>query len=65
MKKSTGNNLYYTVDYEWIDFQGAIAYVGVCSFKLTGFKEVQQLIFNDAPGSRKKGEVIAPIKYHE
>ncbi|SEN98147.1 hypothetical protein SAMN05660816_01801 [Niastella yeongjuensis] len=36
-------NLYYTNDHEWIDFQGVVAYVGVCRFKLSGFKEIHKI----------------------
>jgi len=64
MKKITSRDLYYTSDHEWIDFQGSVAYVGVCSFKLTGFKEIEQIIFNESPGFIKKGEAIAAVTYH-
>jgi glycine cleavage system H protein len=63
--KSRDKDLYYTKDHEWIDFQGTVAYVGVCSFKLIGFREVQQIVFNESPGFRKKGEVIASVKYND
>ena len=42
----TSADLYYTKDHEWISFQGAVAYTGVCTFKLIGFKEIQQVDFN-------------------
>jgi glycine cleavage system H protein len=58
-------DLYYTRDHEWIDFQGTVAYVGICNFKLIGFREVQQIIFNGSTGFRKKGEVIATVKYND
>jgi len=64
-EKSNKKNLYYTNDHEWIDFQGTIAYIGVCSFKLTGFKEIQQITFNEPSGFRKHDEVIATIKYND
>ncbi len=57
--------MYYTDDYEWIDFQGAVAYAGICSFKLTGFKQIQEVNFRDPSGFKKKGEVIATIKYND
>lgn len=63
--KSRDKDLYYTKDHEWIDFQGTVAYVGVCSFKLIGFREVQQIVFNESTGFRKKGEVIASVKYND
>lgn len=62
MENSAYKNLYYTKDHEWIEFQGSVAYVGICSFKLTGFREVQQIIFNIRSGFKKQGEVIAIIK---
>jgi len=58
-------DLYYTRDHEWIDFQGTVAYVGICSFKLIGFREVQQIIFKGSTGFRKKGDVIASVKYND
>jgi len=38
--KAAKRDLYYTNDHEWIDFQGTIAYTGICLFKLLGFKEI-------------------------
>jgi len=64
-EKSNKKNLYYTKDHEWIDFQGTVAYVGVCSFKLTGLKEIQQITFNEPSGFRKQDEVIATIRYND
>jgi glycine cleavage system H protein len=58
-------DLYYTNDHDWIDFQGKVAYVGVCRFKLTGFREVQQLILKEPLGFRAKGEIIATIRYND
>jgi glycine cleavage system H protein len=63
--KSNYKDRYYTKDHEWIDFQGTVAYVGICGFKLLGFKEIHQISFNDSSGFRKKGEVIATIKYND
>ncbi len=63
--KSTNKDLYYTNDHEWIDFQGSVAYTGVCSFKLLGFKEIHQLQFKAPPGFLKKGDLIATIKYND
>jgi glycine cleavage system H protein len=64
-ERSTNKDLYYTTDHEWIDFQGSIAYIGVCQFKLLGFKEVHQIGFRETSGFSKKGEVIAVIKYKD
>ena len=64
-KKNSTKDLYYTTDHEWIDFQGAIAYVGICKFKLTGFKQVQEINFKEPEGFKKQGDVIATIKFNE
>lgn len=63
--KDMKRNLYYTYDHEWIDFQGSVAYVGVCHFKLSGFKEIQQIIFAEISALINQGEVIASIKYDD
>ncbi|MBZ5856914.1 glycine cleavage system protein H [Flavihumibacter profundi] len=64
-KKSNLKDLYYTNDHEWIDFKGTIAFVGICGFKLTGFKEIQQIIFSELSGFKKQGEIIAKIRYND
>ena len=58
-------DLYYTNDHDWIDFQGKVAYVGVCRFKLTGFREVQQLLVTEPLGFKAKGQIIASIRYND
>jgi len=58
-------DLYYTNDHEWVDFQGTIAYTGICAFKLTGFKEIQQIVFSQGTGFKKQGEVVASIRYND
>lgn len=63
--KSTNKDLYYTKDHEWIDYQGTVAYVGVCSFKLSGFKEIHQIAFGEITGFKRKGDIIAIIKYND
>lgn len=62
---SATKDLYYTKDHEWIDFQGSVAYVGISNFKLTGFKEIHEVIFNDPTGFKHKGDLIASIKYND
>ena len=62
---TTNKDLYYTNDHEWIDFKGTVAYTGICSFKLTGFKEIQQVSFGETGGFKKQGDVIATIKYND
>ena len=64
-QESSSKDLYYTNDHEWVDFQGTIAYTGVCSFKLIGFKAIQQVLFNEPMGFKKRGDLIATIKYND
>lgn len=63
--KTIKKDLYYTTDHEWIDFQGTVAYIGICNFKLTGFKEIEQVIFNATSGFKQKGDPIVTLKYHD
>ena len=64
-QQSLKKDQYYTKDHEWIDFQGTVAYVGICKFKLTGFKQIQEIRFNEPSGFKKQGEVIASVKYND
>jgi glycine cleavage system H protein len=57
--------MYFTKDHDWIDFRGTCAYVGVSNFKLIGFGEMHEVIFNDPINFKKKGEVIAWIRYKD
>jgi glycine cleavage system H protein len=61
----TKSEPYYTTDHEWINFQGSVAYIGVCKFKLTGFKQIHELKFNEPSGFKKQGEILATVKYHD
>jgi glycine cleavage system H protein len=61
--KSTNKDLYYTKDHEWVGFQGTVAYTGVCQIKFNGVKRVDEIFFNESVGFKKKGEIIAIIKY--
>jgi len=61
----TKRDLYYTRDYEWIDFQGSVAYIGVCAFKLKGIRQVQKLELAGNPGVIPRGQVIATIFYDD
>jgi len=63
--KPVMRNLYYTNDHEWIDFQGSVAYIGICQFKLLGIKEIQQIVFAEGLDLKKQGEVIASIQYDD
>lgn len=63
--KPANKNLFYTNDHEWIDFQGSVAYVGVCSFKLTGIKDIHHVIYSENPDLIDRGEAIASIQYDD
>lgn len=56
---------YYTKDHEWIDFQGAVAYIGICKFKLTGFKQIQEISYHQPSEFKKQEDVIATVKYND
>lgn len=62
---SFAKDLYFTDDHEWIDFQGSVAYTGICKFKLTGFKAIQELAYTDATGFKQKGEILATVRYND
>lgn len=61
--QATRADLYYTSDHEWINFQGSVAYVGICPFKLKGITKIERLQFGEGGGLKKKGEVIATLYY--
>ncbi len=65
MTKSISAATFYTKDHEWISFRESLAYTGVCSFKLLGFKEIQEISFDHSIGLKKRGEVFATIKYKD
>lgn len=65
IQQATRRDVYYTHDHEWIDFQGNVAYTGVCSFKLIGFRQIHRIQFFGQPGFRKKGDIIAQISYND
>jgi len=35
-------DLYFTSDHEWVDFQGATAFTGICAFKLLDLKKCRR-----------------------
>lgn len=63
--KQVKRDIYYTKEHEWIDYRGTIAYIGVSHFKLTGFRQIDQIIFGDTGGARKQGERIVTIRYND
>jgi len=46
--KTVRRALYYTLDHEWIDFQGAVAYY--------------KIVFAETPGFKKQGDTMATIQ---
>ena len=62
---SSPKHHYYTNDHEWIEFKGTVAYIGICKFKLTGFKQIEEITFIEPSGFKKQGEVIASLKYND
>jgi glycine cleavage system H lipoate-binding protein len=64
IEMTASKDRYYTIDHEWVDFHGTIAYAGVCAFKLTGFKGIEYLELAEC-GFKRKGEKIAVIHYRE
>jgi glycine cleavage system H protein len=65
IEKIATSEIFYTKDHEWINFQDIIAYTGVCSFKLLGYKEIHEITFSNLEGFKKKGDRIATIKYND
>ena len=63
--KSALKDFYYTTEHEWIDFQGAVAYIGLSEFKLIGFDDIQQLEFYDPARIKKRGDVIATVQFSD
>jgi glycine cleavage system H protein len=63
--QATRADLYYTSDHEWINFQGSVAYVGICPFKLKGIQKIERLVLEEESGLKKKGERIATIHYDD
>lgn len=61
----TKKELYYTKDHEWIEFQGPVAYIGVCAFKLIGYREIEEIVYYGLSGFKKQGEKIAHIRYKD
>ena len=56
---------YYTAGHEWIDFCGSVAYAGVGTFKLTGFKVIENITLTAVSGTKAAGDVLAIIRYKD
>jgi glycine cleavage system H protein len=61
--QSPKENYYYTTGHEWIRFQGDEAYIGVSDLKFAGAKQIKKVDFIKIYGFKKKGEVLATIKF--
>jgi glycine cleavage system H protein len=57
--------MYYTKDHEWIDFQGALAYVGLSNFKLLGFKTIHEVDMKEPLQFAPKGVVLLSVRYND
>jgi glycine cleavage system H protein len=63
---SANKDLFFTKDHEWIEFQGSIARMGICSLKLLGLKEIHDIVFCKPTGLLiKKGKLLLKIKYKD
>jgi glycine cleavage system H lipoate-binding protein len=52
----------YTRDHEWVDFYMSYAITGVSSFKLTGIREIDKIIFiPQVSGFIREGTILAAI----
>jgi glycine cleavage system H protein len=52
---------YFTSEHEWIDFQGSVAYIGVCNYKVSKLKTIEKIVFPKSSCIKKKGDVLAVI----
>jgi glycine cleavage system H protein len=52
---------YFTTEHEWFDFQGAVAFIGVCNYKVSKLKTIEKIVFPKSSGIKKKGDVLAVI----
>lgn len=63
--QATRTDLFYTQEHEWIDYQGSVAYVGVCPFKLKGIDRIERIEFEEEDWLKKKGELVATLYYND
>jgi glycine cleavage system H protein len=63
--RKQAKDLYFTNDHEWINYQGSVAQVGICHFKLKGIKDIQRISFGETGSNYNSGEVIASIFYDD
>jgi glycine cleavage system H protein len=59
--KPVMRDLYFTPDHGWIDFQGTVAYIGICNSRLSGIKKIKKIVFSRKTGFLNQGELIAVI----
>ncbi len=64
---ATRDNLFYTKDHDWILFTGAVAYIGVANFKLTGIPMIDDIsLFGYKTGDLvHEGTLLLNIHYRE
>lgn len=58
---SYSDSSFYTDDHEWIVFEGIVAYIGVCPFKLIGFGTIKKIEFADLSARFDEGVCFATI----
>lgn len=61
--RTSKRDLYFTDDHEWIDFQGSVAYAGICPFKLKGIKSIERIEFAETTVIYQAGVVIGSLYY--
>lgn len=61
------DNLFYTKEHDWIGFSGAVAYIGVAHFKLTGIAGIDNIsLFGFKEGDLiEQGALLLHIHYRE
>jgi glycine cleavage system H protein len=62
---SKKEDLYFTEDHEWIDFQGSVAYIGVSGSKLTGIRKIDKIILPEIGAFFNANEVIGSLSNGE
>jgi len=63
--KTSKRDLYFTSSHDWIDFQGSVAYIGVCAGKLKQVEAVHELLVKENAGFTARGAIVAEIRYDE
>lgn len=63
MKETTISRpmMHYTVEHEWIDYNGTVGFVGISAFKLKGIKKIDNIKWYRYKGAIEKGTLIAEL----